>query len=165
MPLRNIFQRVRIVRQGDDARVHLNPPPPLPPPPQPHPIRFPTEFEYRLAQHADRVVVHWTHPPFNSVGATERARELLVAQLDRRQRHDLAKRQRFAVTGGSTGRVYEVVLDDGRDYNVRTPDARYCIHDQAGLPMYDLALVQKLMIEQDEGEFLRIANRSPAFDF
>jgi hypothetical protein len=99
-----------------------------------------------------------------------RAREvadiLLVEHLDDEQRESWETRREFSVaapsgcryliTGnGVQGNVYSADAPDGRSW-------RFCIHPDLGFPLEDALLTQKLLIETDEDEFLRVANASRA---
>lgn len=89
--------------------------------------------------------------------AKAKAEELLLHFLDAEQRAELATHDRFHVST-SSGRRY--CINRGRAGNIRRPADRviFCIHDYEGLPEADTMLAQKLLLEADEREFLRIAN-------
>jgi len=96
------------------------------------------------------------------VARAAKARELLASCLDEHQSAEFALRGQFHVTARS-GRRY--CIKQGRAGNVTSPDTQghtinYCIHDLVGLPAEDTMLAQKLMIELEEEDFLRIANAS-----
>jgi len=93
--------------------------------------------------------------------ANRRARELLLAHLDEQQRSELERENRFHLIVGE--RTYRVRR--GRQGNIDLieqgrPTRRYCIHPAEFLPDYDNLLAQKLLLETDEQEFLRIANET-----
>lgn len=93
--------------------------------------------------------------------AKQRAELLLVSNLDSDQVAELAASNRFHVTS-SRGRRY--CIKRGRAGNITREDSEgrftFCIHDYVGLPESDTMLAQKLLLEADEAEFLRIANRT-----
>lgn len=61
--------------------------------------------------------------------------------------------KRYRINHGWSGNV--ALLDkDGREVE------RYCIHHRELIPVPDLLLAQKLMLETDEEQFLKIANRT-----
>lgn len=93
--------------------------------------------------------------------AKQRARKLLVACLDERQRKTYAERGFFYVLTKS-GKCYRI--DQGTHGNVKLVEERgrrvlgsYCIQPD-GVPDEDAMLAQKLHLEADEPGFLRIAN-------
>ncbi len=58
----------------------------------------------------------------------------------------------YRITYGIAGNV--ILIEKGK------PVARYCIYP-IGIPIEDVMLAQKLMLETDEESFIRIANRTP----
>jgi hypothetical protein len=97
------------------------------------------------------------------MAADKTAEELLMSCLSKEQQAELRLHDYFHVVGARSGRRY--CIKRGRAGNVSWrpslgPAIRYCIHDSAGLPAADTMLGQKLMLETDEDEFLRIANAS-----
>lgn len=95
--------------------------------------------------------------------ADRRAVALLNEVLDDEQRASWADHQRFRVTAGS-GRIYEITNGFvGNIYRLNDEGERetsYCIHGSGPLPVADHVLAQKLLLEANEDEFLRIANES-----
>lgn len=96
--------------------------------------------------------------------ATERANELLHAHLTDAQRSDLA-RDGFFFVDSLRGNKYRIRR--GRVGNVdamhqcgEKVSHRLCAHPQLYVPDGDTMLAQKLMLEHNEDEFLRLANRS-----
>jgi len=95
--------------------------------------------------------------------ANERAEALLLAHLTPDQRETLERMRHFVVQS-ERGRVYH--LRRGRLANVDEMDkdrvvAQYCIHPSiCNIPEADSLLAQKLMLEMNEEQFLRIANRT-----
>lgn len=90
--------------------------------------------------------------------ASDAATTLLLSNLDKDQKAAFKKDKQFAVKGQRSGKLYLVrrgttVLCQG-DRNT------YCIHPKEAVPPEDAMLAQKLMIEADEEEFLKTANRS-----
>ena len=99
-------------------------------------------------------------------GAQERACELLREHLDDAQREEFDRSGSFVVVGQS-GRRYRVRSQ--RTFNVRdeTDCNDYCMQFRSdpqcrSIPLEDLMLAQKLLLECDEPEFLRVANRRSA---
>ena len=96
--------------------------------------------------------------------AQKRAEELLLANLGPEQVEQYRKEKRFVVKGGD-GASFE--LSPAWSGNVREVDQqgkairRFCIHPRETLPLADLMLAQKLMIETDPEAFRRIANVQP----
>lgn len=95
--------------------------------------------------------------------SSQRAMELLRAFLDEKQRNDLEKHKAFTVMGKS-GTLYRI-HDHGVVANVEVLDKRgkrvrrLCAHPQ-GVPQGDVMLSQKLHLEANEEDFVRIANAS-----
>lgn len=95
--------------------------------------------------------------------AYRRARNLLRRCLSPGQRHDFDRRRAFTVQGAS-GRLYRI--GHGSSVNVEALGAageveyRLCA-GPAGLPIPAVMLAQKLMLESQEAEFLRIAVKHP----
>jgi hypothetical protein len=87
--------------------------------------------------------------------AEARARELFLSKLTSRQRRTWLARRRFTVESAS-GMRYTIVPYDS--YNIRAPDALFCLQVLGATPVYDKLLAQKLLIECDEPLFLATAN-------
>ncbi|GAC1642855.1 MAG: hypothetical protein NVS4B2_32510 [Chloroflexota bacterium] len=94
--------------------------------------------------------------------AQKRARTLLLSNLHKQQRRTLKRKGHFDVIS-SKGNVYRIATM--LPYNVRlVGDAKpsrmfFCLEaEDPNLPVEDVLLAQKLMLENDEGEFLRLAN-------
>ena len=92
----------------------------------------------------------------------KRAKKLLLHHLDADQRKQLRRKGHFDVSG-SRGTVFRI--SSSFPFNVRLAGfARrsrvfFCTEaEDAAVPKWDVMLGQKLMIEADEGEFLKIAN-------
>jgi hypothetical protein len=93
--------------------------------------------------------------------ARRRAQALLDENLSAEQRDSLAKARYFTVHSRDgkrqyriqQGRAGNVFLVEGKNY-VR----KFCIHPKLDCPDEDTMLSQKLLLEGDEQEFLRIAN-------
>jgi hypothetical protein len=94
--------------------------------------------------------------------ARKRAKRLLRSHLDLTQRRELKRKGHFDVLG-SKGNVYRIAAS--YPYNVRLAGEAmrsrifFCLEpDDPEIPLEDVLLAQKLMLESDEGEFLRLAN-------
>ena len=88
-----------------------------------------------------------------------RAEELLVTLLNNNQRESWAKEKRFDVL--VRGKLYRLrPYDRVQLIEKDKPTLAYCIHPsfEHDLPAEDVLLAQKLMLETNEAEFLRIAN-------
>ena len=99
--------------------------------------------------------------------ANVRARKLLFQMLNEEQRKELDEKNHFHLTVHSRDgsmKVYRV--DYGFQGNVKLigadgeVDRSYCIHSDSRLPYEDQMLAQKLLLEANEPEFLRIANET-----
>lgn len=94
--------------------------------------------------------------------ADKRAEALLVENLTAEQAAQYRQLRRFDVVVGE--RRYRIRL--GWAGNVDCVDERgralerYCIHPVEAVPYADNLLAQKLMLEMDEAQFLRVANRT-----
>lgn len=98
--------------------------------------------------------------------AEEKARKLLVENLSLRQRLEFEKHGHFVVEGkqhrfrirkGGVGNV-DVVDREGKIVH------RLCAHARIHVPDHDNMLIQKLLLEDDEDAFVKIANRHPSYD-
>ncbi len=99
--------------------------------------------------------------------ADDRAEALLRENLSPEQLVDYRRRRefdvvkvkfgspprRYRITRGWAGNVF-LVGDDGAMV------AKFCIHPVEEIPFADNMLAQKLMLELDEEQFLRVANRT-----
>lgn len=89
--------------------------------------------------------------------ANEKAKELLLLCLDSKQKAEFLENESFTVKVKS-GKRYKI--SKGIFANVKSGQNFYCIEPKQNVPIYDKMLVQKCLLETDEKEFLRIANRS-----
>lgn len=92
--------------------------------------------------------------------AKEKARILLLECLEDDQKEELEKDGYFHVETRNGTRRYRL-RPGGQPVRVHGEDGRhwaYCIHPDFGYPEGDVVLAQKLLLESDEEEFLRIAN-------
>lgn len=96
--------------------------------------------------------------------ATERARQLLVAMLDREQQEEFAKNRSFIVHTKDRQRRYQVTYGTAGNVLLLNPAgqtiAKFCIHPEEEVPTPDVMLAQKLLLETDEQQFLKIANKT-----
>lgn len=97
--------------------------------------------------------------------AKSRARRLLFSMLNPQQQKQLDEKNYFDLTVYSQdgkSRVYRI--EHGYAGNVKLlgadgqPVKRYCIHADSRLPYEDQMLAQKLLLESNEQDFLKIAN-------
>lgn len=109
--------------------------------------------------------------------AEQRALETLKRWLTPEQREELAQTGSFTVKGSNSGDRYTISTglrfgNVKRDRRIRVglfklpikEAERYCA-TSIRLPIADQALIQKLMIENDEKGFLRVANRTGLIPF
>lgn len=96
--------------------------------------------------------------------ASDRARAYLIAHLTPEQREMFERRQFFLVQAKRyrwriTPRLYGVhrLGRSGRCRGV------YCVMPREALPIYDVMLAQKLMLETNEDGFLAIANHRRSY--
>ena len=104
--------------------------------------------------------------------ANETAKQLLLDHLTPEQRKTFEDRGWFVVEGGKSKKPYRIETKMGFHGNVvelkdhpkgRQDIARYCfqLHDTR-IPHFDHILAQKLALECDEENILKLANRSAA---
>ncbi len=91
----------------------------------------------------------------------ERAKRLLIANLDEEQRQEFEARQQFFVRA-MDGRLYRVNTQDHANIDLieeGRPTVNFCIVSSEYVPIYDQMLAQKLMLETDIGKLTEIANQ------
>lgn len=96
-----------------------------------------------------------------------RSMQLLNKWLSPLQRKQFKLTKNFDVTGGVTGKRYCIDGSERKPYNITEyddagkPIAKWCIvTNDFRLPLGDVLLMQKLSLEADECEALRIANKN-----
>lgn len=94
--------------------------------------------------------------------AERRARDLLLRMLNPRQRREFELHNYFSVNVPGRGRFW---VFPWRSLNVVDPGTGdcYCGVPEGRLPVYDLMLAQKLLLENDPQNFFCVANRHPSF--
>jgi hypothetical protein len=114
--------------------------------------------QHRLAQEKAKQEAEERQRKYDE--ARKKAEELLFGCLNPEQKEELKKDKHFHVLAcsGKRYRVRPGTTVEELDETNKTV-ARYCIHTKESVPAYDEALIQKLMLELNEPEFLRIANR------
>lgn len=119
--------------------------------------------EYRRLE--DEVVSLWSEPTKedkNRHEANTKAEKFLLEKLSPTQRLDWKTNNFFLVKGNITGISYKLKL--GRIYNIEAflfgkRIGMFCITSKNdNIPIYDLLLAQKLLIETDEQAFINMAN-------
>ena len=96
------------------------------------------------------------------IAAEARAEKLLLAHLSEPQRIQYTKERKFRLLTKS-GTEYEVQKGwAGNVVLIKKGKAveRFCIHPKESVPEQDNMLAQKLLLEANEEEFLRIANKT-----
>lgn len=146
----------------DEAEAHITRRPQRYVPPPPTAEQVETQ---RLARAAE--TERYMEAQRLRVAAEARAETLLIENLSLAQRLQYAETKAFVVEGrggrrfrirnGRSGNV-DVVGRDGRVLH------RLCAHPRELVPNCDTMLAQKLMLEDDEATFLRVANQHTAFD-
>lgn len=95
--------------------------------------------------------------------AERKAEKLLIEHLNNQQKKSYKKDKSFEMQSQS-GRRF--ILCSARVRNVEELDetggkmASFCIHPTESIPLADQLLMQKLMLENHEKDFMRIANKS-----
>ncbi len=103
-------------------------------------------------------------PPYHEVRdvAIRKAEALLREHLDPEQQDQLNRNNQFRLIARS-GRCYEI--SRGHAGNIfafgGAQTMKYCIHTRESMPDADHMLAQKLLLESNEEEFLRLANVTP----
>ena len=102
----------------------------------------------------------------NREAARNRARDLLLDHLTEAQRETIRQHGWFVVEGGRSRTPYRIHINRGPAGNIDELDghglvrARLCGHIRhTWVPDYDEFLAQMLMLQAEEDEYLRIANR------
>jgi hypothetical protein len=95
--------------------------------------------------------------------ARARARELLREHLSETQREQFERAGSFIVVAQS-GRRYRIRTATTSNVRDETEGADYCMQFRSdpqclSIPLEDLLLAQKVLLECDEPQFLRIANK------
>jgi hypothetical protein len=109
---------------------------------------------------------------FEDRRARERALALLVRSLSPAQRAEFQRSNTFTVRGSRSGQRYRITYATTANVEALGPqgtiERRLCAGPM-GVPIPSVMLAQKLMLESEEPEFLRIAARgtgtTPAPDF
>ena len=94
--------------------------------------------------------------------AERRARDLLLRMLTAKQRKEFELYGYFSVETPGRGSFW---ILPWRSLNVVEPGTGdcYCGVPEGRLPVYDLMLAQKLLLENDPQHFFSVANRHPSF--
>lgn len=105
----------------------------------------------------------WEEQREARITAQARARELLRSHLDEAQRTEFDRSRSFIVVAPS-GHRYRITAANTFNVQDETEHSDYCMQfrsdpDCRGVPLEDLMLAQKLLLECDEREFIRIANK------
>ena len=101
-------------------------------------------------------------PALDQCAAERRATELLMSVLEPAQR-DMFRKEKTIIVVAASGTQYRIGL--GTVNNIMelnpdgTPKLRLCVHP-VGVPLADVLVTQKLLLETDEAEFRRMANIS-----
>lgn len=97
--------------------------------------------------------------------AVEKAQQILLDHLTPNQKEAVEKNGWFVIEGGMSKKKYKIKTRTVAG-NVEEIDdkgiviAKYCCHISHNFPSPDHHLAQKLMLEWDESEFLKIANKT-----
>lgn len=88
--------------------------------------------------------------------AEQRAQDLLIECLSPSQKEEYISFQCFTVISPS-GKPYKIY--NSKSYNVESGGIAYCAGPRDEVPIGDMMLSQKLILENDEERFLTIANK------
>lgn len=97
------------------------------------------------------------------VECVERATLLLCENLTPAQAEEFRRTRAFTVHSKDGGRVYLVTYGTaGNVFELKAGkrQTKFCIHPDEDVPVPDVMLAQKLMIETDEAAFRRVANKT-----
>ncbi len=116
-----------------------------------------------------RELLRWFSAVDPSTERSTRGMQLLTRNLSLAQRKQYAMHGYFDVIGGDTGKRYRI--RHGCLMNVQQLDQNgrrvqlLCFTPRGRLPVGDIMLAQKIALELFETDVLRVANRSPAWDY
>ena len=89
--------------------------------------------------------------------ADERAKELLLSNLTDEQKKTFTDKGYFECVGNRTGKTYRI--HNYRNINTRCGNDKYCVVQGNDVPLSDQLLTEKMLIENDEDKFLKVANK------
>lgn len=87
-----------------------------------------------------------------------RAKAILWEHLNPEQREQLFLLDFFAVKGSKSGKIYRIANASTGNV-IREDGVTYCLVPEEAMPQWDQLLAQKLMIEDNEKRFIRLAKR------
>ena len=123
-------------------------------------------FPWGTPHPAEPALLNWSESNAldGSVTADARARSLLLRLLAPDQRAELERRDCFTVSVPGRGRF---AILPRRTLNVLDLDNGecYCCITAVEVPLWDLMLAQKLLLENDPEQFFAVANRPSEFLF
>lgn len=96
-------------------------------------------------------------PDPNKKEADDRAKQLLLDHLSEEQKKTFEKEGWFECVGNKTGKTYRV--HNYRNVNTVQGKTKYCLVQKNTVPLPDQLLTEKMLIENDEEKFLKVANR------
>jgi hypothetical protein len=116
-----------------------------------------------------RELLRWFSAVDPSTERSTRGMQLLTRNLSLAQRKQYAMHGYFDVIGGDTGKRYRIrhgclMNIEQLDQNNRRVQL-LCFTPRGRLPVADIMLAQKIALELFETDVLRVANRSPAWDY
>jgi hypothetical protein len=116
-----------------------------------------------------RELLRWFSAVDPSTERSTRGMQLLTRNLSLAQRKQYAMHGYFDVIGGDTGKRYRIrhgclMNIEQLDQNNRRVQL-LCFTPRGRLPVGDIMLAQKIALELFETDVLRVANRSPAWDY
>ncbi len=116
--------------------------------------------QWERVQLACERVSDWFAPADPMAVADLRAKRLLLRLLSEGQREELNHNGYFSVNVQGRGVFCIFPRTVFNVLEVRSGD-RYCCVSAADVPLWDLMLAQKLMLENDPSHFFSVANRKP----
>ena len=107
-----------------------------------------------------RDLAEFIRDDFRYFRANRRAKKLFLANLSELQRDDMYQTGWFSVFGSHTKMRYMISVRGNLIYNIWRPEDELCFcFAPDGVPFWDAILAQKLMLECNELEVLKVANK------
>lgn len=120
-------------------------------------ITFSADAMREFQRAIEEYTVGYSKPDLHKKEADERARQLLLDHLSEEQKKTFEKDGWFECVGNKTGKTYRI--HNYRNINTVQGKTKYCLVQKDTVPLPDQLLTEKMLIENDEDKFLKVANR------